>query len=110
MKTITDNQKEFLLEYFFKNEKYAGWRNIATTLIEEGYCIVAGDQCIWRGGIGNFIKVSSAENLFNCSNYYFNLDDFLNSNWFKEIHNQYISILSAKKRDIELQYEEICDL
>ena len=39
MKTITDNQKEFLLEYFFKNEKYAGWRNIAIKLIEEGHML-----------------------------------------------------------------------
>lgn len=110
MKTITNIQKEFLLEYFFKNEKYAGWRNIAIKLIEGGECIVAGDECIWRGGVGNFINVVSADNLFNCSKYSFDLEYFLTSNWFKEIHNQYISILSAEKRDIEQRYEEICDL
>jgi hypothetical protein len=49
MKKLTNYQKEFILNYFFKDEKYAGWRNIGTTLLEDGECVVAGTECIWIG-------------------------------------------------------------
>lgn len=52
---LTENQKEFLLDNFFKLGDYYGWKNIATKLLENGVCVVAGGECIWRGGIGNFI-------------------------------------------------------
>lgn len=107
---LTEYQTNFLLEYFFKNEKYAGWKNIATKLIENGDCIVAGYEKIWTGGIGNFIKIGVAKNAINCSLYEFNLEYFLSSEWFKEISNQYIAILSDKKRNIEQEYEDICNL
>ena len=55
MKKLTEHQINFLLK-FFENKEYSGWKNIATKLIETGSCIVAGDKCIWNGGIGNFIK------------------------------------------------------
>ena len=35
--------REFILNNFFKNEKYAGWCNIATDLLQDGKCIVAGE-------------------------------------------------------------------
>jgi hypothetical protein len=112
MKTrkLTDYQKEFLLEYFFLNEKYAGWKNIASTLIEAGTCIVAGNECIWKGGIGNFIKIEEAKHTVGCVLYIFDLEYFLSSEWYKEISNQYILLLSDKKRNIIQEYEEITNL
>ena len=110
MMTLTKYQEDFLLEYFFKSEKYAGWKNIATKLLHNGVCIVAGDTCIWRGGIGNFIKTKNAENAVDCLLYEFDLVYFLSSEYYKEVSNNYISDLSDKKRRIDLEYEEICNL
>ncbi len=110
MKTLTENQINFLLEYFFKAEEFASWKNIATKLLNTGSCIVAGKDCIWIGGIGNFIKTKNAENLIDCLLYEFDLEYFLSSEWYKEISNQYISILSDKKKQIEAEYTDICGL
>jgi hypothetical protein len=90
MKNLTDNQINFLLEYFFENEKYAGWKNIATELLKNGSCIVAGTECIWIGGIGNFIKTEKAEKYIGCILYTFDLEYFLSSEYYKEISNNYI--------------------
>ena len=110
MKKLTEYQKDFLLEYFFKSEKYPGWKSIATQLLETGNCIVAGTGCLWHGGIGNFINTNNSEGLIDCTLYEFDLEYFLSSEWFKEICNQYIAILSDKKRNILQEYEDICNL
>jgi hypothetical protein len=110
MKALTENQKNFLLEYFFKLEEFAGWKNIATELLNSGHCIVAGKNCIWRGGIGNFIKTKNAENGIDCLLYEFDLEHFLSSEWYKEISNLYIAMLSNKKKQIEIEYKDICNL
>lgn len=107
---LTSNQKEFLLEYFFKNEKYAGWRSIATSLLEEGECTVAGTECIWIGLIGNFIKTETAKNLVGCTLYKFDLEYFFESLWYKDIYNKYISILYEEKLAIDKKYKEMTDL
>ena len=87
--SLTKHQVEFLLEYFFKNERYAGWRGIATKLIENGKCIVAGDECIWKGGIGNFVKTNETSLAEGCLEYTFDVISFVeNSLWFKEIKSQ----------------------
>ena len=107
---MTQIQKDFLLEYFFKNESYAGWKNIAVKLLDYGKCIVAGNNCIWVGGIGNFIKTNHADDLVNCLEYTFDLEYFLSSEWYKQISNEYIAILSQKKNDIIAKYNDICNL
>ncbi len=78
---MTEEKVEFLLE-FFENDQYPGWRGVAENLIKYGTCIVAGRECIWRGGIGNFINTSTAFNAIDCSLYEFRLNDFLSSEWF----------------------------
>lgn len=110
MESLTENQKTFLLNYFFKNETYAGWKNIATKLLINGSCIVAGTDCIWKGGIGNFIQVNNTEEFVDCVKYKFDLEDFLSSEWFKEIHNSYITELAQHKREMEEKYNEITQL
>ena len=56
MKKLDKTQVDFLLEYFFKDESFVGWRNIGERLIENGSCIIAGIGCPWKGRIGNFIE------------------------------------------------------
>jgi hypothetical protein len=115
MKTLTTCQKQFLLDYFFKNEKYAGWRNIATALLETGTCIVPacivpGDRCIWNGGIGNFIKTSDAPNAIDCLLYTFDLEYFLSFKWYKEINEAYVLELANKIEDLLKEHYEIKNL
>ena len=107
---LTVTQKNFLLECFFKNEAYAGWRNIADKLLDSGFCTVAGNKCIWLGGVGNYIKVEEAEDLIGCCKYTFDLEDFLTSGWFKQVHSIYITELAQKKKKIEDEYNEIGEL
>lgn len=110
MKQLTENQINFLLKYFFKAEEFPGWKNIATKLLNTGSCIVAGKNCIWRGGIGNFIKTKNAENAIDCLLYEFDLDYFLTSKWYLEVKNEYVSTLVNEKLQIEDQINEMNNL
>lgn len=107
---LTNYQKEFILLNFFKNEEYAGWKNIGTKLLETGKCIVPGYKCIWSGGIGNFIKTTKSEEAIDCLVYTFDLGEFINSKWFEEITDIYTSELWAKKMAIDCEYYELKDL
>jgi len=107
MKKLTNTQKEFILDNFFKNEKYPGWKNIATELIENGHCIVAGTECIWVGGIGNFINTEEANNAVGCTLYKFNLDYFMTSIWYTEYRSMYVSKLYNKVKEIKQEFDEI---
>lgn len=110
MKVLTEIQKVFLLEYFFKNERYAGWKNIASKLLENGSCIVAGDKCIWMGGVGNFIKTENAENAIDCLLYKFDLENFVTSEFYKERRNIHVEALVQKKKEVEQELDEICQI
>lgn len=104
---LTENQKEYLLKFFFNNEEFAGWKNIATSLLETGECVVAGDRCIWVGGIGNFIKTENAEGFYSCVKYKFDLEYFLTSEHFKEITNSYAEQLVEKKKQLDSEIVDI---
>ncbi len=107
MRKLTESQKEFLLNSFFENEKFPGWRSIATTLLETGKCIVAGETCIWRGGIGNFIKTSPAEGTVGCSLYEFDLEYFLTSAWYKEVKEQFLVTLKKEEAQADEKLKEL---
>lgn len=109
MRKLSECYKKFILEYFFKNEEYAGWKNIATTLIEEGKCIVDDKSCIWIGGIGNFIKTSNVGCFAGCLKYEFDLEYFLKSRYYLEISREYINELSTKISEIEKEHNEIME-
>ena len=102
---LTENQKEFLLK-FFHDKKFAGWKNIAESLLETGSCIVAGDECIWKGGIGNFIDTKSAPNLIGCSEYTFDVKNFMTSEWYKESLTTYKIETSIKLNELEESYKK----
>jgi hypothetical protein len=110
MKQLTESQKEFILTNFFTNDRYAGWKSIGEKLLDKGKCIVSGTECIWIGGIGNFINVTPAEDAVGCSDYTFDLDDFLKSAWFNEVKTNHVHDMSLKLLDLQTKYEDLCEL
>lgn len=107
---LTEYQKEFLLENFFRDEKFAGWRNIAEKLIENGSCIVPGNECIWKGGIGNFISTKPSDSAVGCLEYVFSLRYFLSSNYFEEVKDYRLEELTIQKIQTERKLNELKQL
>lgn len=104
---LTKIQKEFILQKFFFNRDFAGWEAIATKLLEKGKCIVAGENCIWRGGVGNFINTKKAEDSFGCIEYNFDLEYFLGSKFFKETTKDVVSDIEESKKLLEERYSDL---
>ena len=107
MKKLNDNQIVFLLENFFRNDKYPGWRNIGVKLLETGECIVPGDKCIWQGGIGNFIGTEPAEGTVGCLLYDFDLEFFLTSKWYAEIAKRQMEIMEDEQSEALNKYQNM---
>ncbi len=107
MRTLTENQKEFLFNHFFKYEIYAGWKSIANSLLETGECVVAGDRCIWLGGVGNFIEVQNSDRFIGCVKYKFDLEYFITSEYFKQIVESYTEQLVEKKKQLDSELVDI---
>lgn len=107
---LTEYQKEFILNKFFKSLPVPGWINIARKLLDTGKCIVPGDRCIWIGGIGNYISTKEAENAIDCLLYELDLDLFLSSDWFKEYKIDYEKDLLERRSKIEEEYLDISNL
>lgn len=54
---LNNTQLNWLLNTFFENEEFHGWKNIALELIKKGKCVTTKlGSNIWIGGVGNFIK------------------------------------------------------
>lgn len=111
---LTESQKNFLLTTFFESDRYPGSRSIGDKLITDGKVIVAGDKCIWIGGIGNFIQTKETTEAIGCIEYNFDLETFLSSNWFKEMKDLYIQdlfeeigLLKSKLKDKEDNVNEL---
>lgn len=109
METLTSNQKEFILN-FFEEKNCPGWKTIAEKLLSAGQCIVAGEDRIWNGGIGNFIKVDPAKDSYKCSVYTFDLESFLSSEWFEQAKDFEILTLNAKIEISKSKLEDISKL
>jgi hypothetical protein len=108
---LTEEQTEYILEKFFNKEgECAGWRNIALKLLESGKCIVAGEQCIWIRGIGNFINTSKKDGFFDCLEYTFDLESFLKSNLFKQQINITLDDLSEKQKILNEKIGHLANL
>ena len=110
MENLTDYQKEFLLEHFFKTDRAVGWVRIARQLLEKGKCIVAGTEPIWLGGIGNFIKCNTDENFIECLVYNFDLKYFLTSSWYQDYHAEYLINLINELMKERQKYLDISKL
>lgn len=81
MRKLTEYQIDYLKGFF--NYEYP---NVSDKLLRNGKCVVAGDGKLWHGGIGNFIRITDAEDFVDCSQLNFDIDEFLSSEWFKEVH------------------------
>lgn len=103
---LTEHQINVLLP-FFLDGKYAGSENIGRKLLETGVCIVAGEECIWKGGIGNFIKTKKAENLVGCLEYTFDVEYFLTSEWCKEYLKDYTSDILKRIDELTLKINNV---
>jgi hypothetical protein len=113
MNNLTEHQRNFILETFFKNEQYVGWKNIANKLLEIGKCIIPGDinTRLWVGGIGNFISIKETSDEFvGCIEYHFDLKEFLTSEYYKDISNCYLQDLNEKVNKLETELEELLKL
>ena len=105
MSELKKYQKEFLLNTFFKNEDFPGWKNIATKLLENGSCIVAGNDCIWKGGISYYIKTNQTDNFIDCLEYVFDFETFKQSDLYKE--QVYMKLQDLKDELFTIQCEII---
>lgn len=109
MKQLTEYQKKFLLKFFY-SEKHPGWQSIAESLLEKGFCVVAGEDCIWKGGVGNFIKLEKAEEFVSCSKYILDRESFVSSAWVREawvdeVADKIQDLIDAEKKIEELKKE-----
>lgn len=98
--------KDLILSTYFEEYKssYKNIREVGKALLENGSCIVAGNENIFcLGGVGNFIIASEIEGAVGCVNYTMDVDGFLKSEVFKE-HLQSIIIIKSNKI-VELQKE-----
>lgn len=101
MRQLTDHQKRFIAKTYFKTEKYGGWFNIAYQLLTDGQCVVAGRECIWRGGIGNFIVCEEKDEYVDCLIYHFDLEAFLGSAWYKDEYQHHLNAYEDRVKDAE---------
>lgn len=106
---LTSKQEDFFLQTFFKLPENINWEEIAAQLLRTGKCIVAGTTPIWRGGIGNFIKVEPAEGTVGCSLYTFDLETFMTSELFKGYQITFIGELEKEVRETAevLEYMQV---
>ena len=110
MAELTKEQKDYIIQTFFKNELLAGWKNIATKLVYEGKCVVAGERCIWVGGIGNFIETKKTDDFFGCLEYNFDIMYFIKSKWFNENVKLYLDSLSEQQKVLNEKFGSISSL
>lgn len=104
-KTLTKLQKDFILDEFFKNEEYAGWRNIAESLLNEGY--VTTTTCsIWSDNITNFMNIVASETNIGCYDYEFDIESFLVSEMFVTAYKKKLTTLKENFDKVKSDYED----
>lgn len=109
---LTQIQKDWILNTFFESwtVRYPGAINIGRTLIESGICYVPGNECIFEGHVGNFIRTSIDNNCVGCLKYEFDLDYFMNSEYFKEAKTKYCDDLYQDIEEMNNNIKEISAL
>lgn len=102
-----DKYKIDVISKFFENDQYAGWENIAINLIHNGVCIVPGNDCIYKGGIGNFISVNyHPVGAVDCVEYNFDVNDFITSKIFQENLLGHINSTKSEIQKLESKLKE----
>lgn len=106
MNKLNAAQKNFILNFFFPNVEFPGWKTVGEKLLDTGKCIVAGEKCIWLGGIGNFITVEPAEGAVGCSLYTFDIDNFLSSQLYIHTKDAYVE---ERLSELEFMKEKLVE-
>lgn len=107
---LDEIQKDFLLETFFKDESFAGWKSIGESLLDTGKCTIAGESCPWMGGIGNFITIAPASgDCVGCCVLSLDLESFVSKDhaFFQESYDAYLNNLNNKCAEINAQLESL---
>lgn len=110
---MNQTQKDWLLETFFKNENFAGWRNIAEKLIEKGTCVTTKQgEDIWRGGIGNFIGSRDYDGGVDLIILTFDIDNFCSEHnaFFMEYHDAHVEKLVEASRKADEKLHDIREI
>lgn len=111
MKNITTYQENFIIEKFFKNENFAGWRNISEKLVQEQTVLTTCNHTdIWWGGVGNFITSYESDKGVGLWEYNFNLEGFLSSEWFKEVAIDEIQKAYLRQVTAKAEYDQLSNL
>lgn len=104
MEKLNDKQKEYLVEKYFvhevRNKALHGARNIGIKLIEEGTCVIPGNENYWAH-LG--VTEEVAEEFVGCIRLRLNINDLFNCATFKQYHKDYLmhynrEVNKAKKR------------
>lgn len=104
MRQLTEYQKKFILDTFFKplHYEYPGSLNIGEVLLTEGSCVIpdTGTYIFRHSPLNQFNKVSEADSkkFIDCVEYTFDLEGFLNSYNLK-------SAVSKHYEELEPQYQ-----
>jgi hypothetical protein len=110
---LSEHQIDFILDMFFKSyeTQYNGAMNIGRGLLTTGTATVAGNEPIFKGGIGNFIETSKAEGLYHCLEYKIDLESFISSHFFREALNATVedlkresALLIERTKNLEILY------
>jgi hypothetical protein len=105
MRQLTDYQKKFILDTFFKplHYEYPGALNIGEVLLTEGGCVIPDSGTYifqYSMSLSQFNKVTKADSkkFIDCVEYTFDLDGFLKSYHLK-------SAVSRHYEQLESQYK-----
>ncbi len=105
MKTnLNSVTREFIITTFFKTPNHPNWEIIAEILLNEGECVVAGEEEIWCGGIGNFIRQNKEPKAVGCIRYYFDIKGFLESAYFQDV---YFAEIQKREEEVEEMRDNI---
>tara|TARA_R110000772_G_C13220533_1_gene431792 strand:+ start:462 stop:794 length:333 start_codon:yes stop_codon:yes gene_type:complete len=110
MRKLSEDLTKTLVAYFFQDGASVMSEAIGRELLEEGSCVVAGDECIYRGAIGNFINTKKSKAHIGCLEYKFDLESFLKSEYFKPYKESWIKIGEDTIEKAKLKLEELTSL
>lgn len=96
-----------LLLKFFKNEEYAGWKNIALNLLRDGHCVFPGEKSIFPDQINKFITIKPCKEVIGCSVYLLDKEAFLKSELFFDEAQKELNNLKQKRIELLNQVREI---
>lgn len=97
----------------FKHQKYPGALSIAEKLLNDGKCIVAGTELIWKGGVGNFIHIEPAQGAINCSLYILDsnfLDALFVKNHLKVIKEEIDQDILNLKNELSIKENDLLQI